>query len=215
MYNEPRNVVSVFKDYLIYDDFSEYLKRYYSAAEAHDRMPRILSFYEKYSHVYPNYVAMPIESAFMFKNIERKQKLIDAKNKRANRDDDSKIEKKAALLKGNERLFDTDFIAENAVPPDPSDSDDPLVLDELMPPPVQSRASKVNLEGPSAHDSLSRILLNLSGEMKNNQPMLNDSLMASFIKNANPYENDLNGTGVSLSFNKCQITSIDNINFDQ
>jgi hypothetical protein len=29
MYNEPKNLVSVFKDYLIYDDFSEYLKRQY------------------------------------------------------------------------------------------------------------------------------------------------------------------------------------------
>lgn len=29
MYNEPRHIVTVFKDYLIYDDFSEYLKRFY------------------------------------------------------------------------------------------------------------------------------------------------------------------------------------------
>lgn len=29
MYNENRHIVSVFKDYLIFDDFSEYLKRYY------------------------------------------------------------------------------------------------------------------------------------------------------------------------------------------
>ena len=29
MYNEPRRIVSIFKDYLIFDDFSEYLKRSY------------------------------------------------------------------------------------------------------------------------------------------------------------------------------------------
>jgi hypothetical protein len=29
MYNEQRHIVSVFKEYLIYDDFSEYLKRFY------------------------------------------------------------------------------------------------------------------------------------------------------------------------------------------
>lgn len=29
MYNEPRHIVTVFKDYLIFDDFSEYLKRFY------------------------------------------------------------------------------------------------------------------------------------------------------------------------------------------
>lgn len=77
MYNEPRHVVSVFKDYLIYDDFSEYLKRGYRLHESKDRLPRIFQFYEKYSRVYPNYVALPQESRFMFKNIERKQKLID------------------------------------------------------------------------------------------------------------------------------------------
>jgi hypothetical protein len=34
MYNENRHIVSVFKDYLIFDDFSEYLKRYYRDQEA-------------------------------------------------------------------------------------------------------------------------------------------------------------------------------------
>lgn len=34
MYNEPRHIVSIFKDYLIYDDFSEYLKRSYRMDEA-------------------------------------------------------------------------------------------------------------------------------------------------------------------------------------
>jgi hypothetical protein len=29
MYNESRHIVSVFKDFLIFDDFSEYLKRKY------------------------------------------------------------------------------------------------------------------------------------------------------------------------------------------
>ena len=77
MYNETRHIVSVFKDYLIYDDFSEYMKRFYRHDEATERLPRIFSFYAKYSKVYPNYVALPRESRFMFKNIERKQKLID------------------------------------------------------------------------------------------------------------------------------------------
>ena len=82
MYNEPRHIVSVFKDYLIYDDFSEYMKRYYRHDESVERLPRIFSFYAKYSKVYPNYVALPRESRFMFQNIERKQKLIDQRNRR-------------------------------------------------------------------------------------------------------------------------------------
>ena len=76
MYNEPRHIVSIFKDFLIYDDFSEYLKRYYTKTECVDRLPRIFALYQSYSKVFPNYVSLP-ESKYMFKNIERKQKLID------------------------------------------------------------------------------------------------------------------------------------------
>lgn len=78
IYNEPNHVVSVFKDYLIYDDISEFLKRSYTQNEAKQRLPKIFEFYEKYSKVFPNYVTLP-ESKYMFKNIERKQRLIDDK----------------------------------------------------------------------------------------------------------------------------------------
>lgn len=68
--------MSVFKEYLIYDDFSEYLKRFYNRRESIERLPRVFEFYDNYSKVFPNYVSLP-ESKYMFKNIERKQKLID------------------------------------------------------------------------------------------------------------------------------------------
>ena len=71
MYNEGRHIVSVFKDYLIFDDFSEYLKRFYFGPESTERLPKVFEFYEKYSKVFPNYVLLP-ENKYMFKNIERK-----------------------------------------------------------------------------------------------------------------------------------------------
>jgi hypothetical protein len=79
MYNENRKIVSVFKDYLIFDDFSEYMKRTYSKVESVERLPKVYEFYDKYSKVFPNYVILP-ENNYMFKNIERKQKLIDDKH---------------------------------------------------------------------------------------------------------------------------------------
>jgi hypothetical protein len=78
IYNETTHTVAVFKDYLIYDDLSEFLKRYYEGTEATSRLPKICEFYEKYSKVFPNYVTLP-ENTFMYKNIERKQKAIDDK----------------------------------------------------------------------------------------------------------------------------------------
>ena len=72
--------MAVFKDYLIYDDFSEYLKRCYTLAEAKDRLPKVFEFYHRFSKVFPNYVGLP-ESKYMFKNIERKQKVINDMHK--------------------------------------------------------------------------------------------------------------------------------------
>ena len=44
------------------------------------RLPKIFAFYDKYSKVFPNYIGIP-EKRFMFKNIERKQRAIDEKQK--------------------------------------------------------------------------------------------------------------------------------------
>lgn len=76
VYNENTNLVSIFKDYLILDDVSEFLKRFYFGYESVERLPKVIDFYEKYSKVFPNYIVMP-ESKIMFKNIERKQRHID------------------------------------------------------------------------------------------------------------------------------------------
>lgn len=78
IYNECSNIVSMFKDYLIFDDVSEFLKRFYNVNEAIERMPRIIEFYDKFSKVFPNYVNLP-ENKYMFKNIERKQKYWDSR----------------------------------------------------------------------------------------------------------------------------------------
>ena len=69
IYNENTSVVSVFKDYLIYDDVSEFLKRDYNRHECLSRLPKVIAFYDTYSKVFPNYVNIP-ENKFMFKNIE-------------------------------------------------------------------------------------------------------------------------------------------------
>ncbi len=78
IYNENTHVVSIFKDYLIFDDISEFMKRSYDLAESGSRLPKIFEFYEKYSRVFPNYVGLP-ENKYMFKNIEWKQRMIDDK----------------------------------------------------------------------------------------------------------------------------------------
>ena len=89
LYNEKTHYVEEFKEYLIYEDYNEFIKRFYKSKELAIKLPKILFFYEKYSKIYPNYTVIP-ESKFMYKNIKRKQKMIDQmqnnKYKNKNRD---------------------------------------------------------------------------------------------------------------------------------
>ena len=76
IYNEKTHIVATFKDYLILDDVSEFLKRYYTTIESNIRLPKFFEYYETYSRIYPNYTSLP-ESRYTYKNIHKKQKMID------------------------------------------------------------------------------------------------------------------------------------------
>lgn len=96
IYNENTHIVSVFKDYLIYDDVSEFLKRQYHVQESKKRLPKVIEFYETYSKVFPNYVNLP-ENKFMFKNIERKQLYWDSKQQFLMEQEERNAKKKARI----------------------------------------------------------------------------------------------------------------------
>ena len=76
IYNEKSHIVATFKDYLIIDDYSEFLKRYYKFGESMIRLPKYYEYYETYSKIYPNYTAI-LEGKYIYRNIQRKQRMID------------------------------------------------------------------------------------------------------------------------------------------
>ena len=76
IYNEKTHYVELFKEFLIYEDLNEFLKRYYKLNEITIKLPKILIFYDKYSRIYANYTVIP-EAKYMYKNIKKKQKMID------------------------------------------------------------------------------------------------------------------------------------------
>jgi hypothetical protein len=76
IYNEKAHVVAQFKDHLIFDDTNEFLRRYYKTVETIKKLPSIFEFYESYSKIFANYIILT-ESKYMYKNIQRKQKMID------------------------------------------------------------------------------------------------------------------------------------------
>ena len=79
VYNDNCRIVARFKDYLILDDNSEFIRRFYFNEESHPRLVKILNFYETYSKIFPNYMILK-ESKYLYRNIRKKQKMIDAVN---------------------------------------------------------------------------------------------------------------------------------------
>ena len=87
--NEKCEAVVVYKDYLILNEETEFLRRYYSNEELYSRLYKILNFYENNSQIFPNYLILP-ESKFLYTNIRRKQKMIDAVNNIKNEEEINK-----------------------------------------------------------------------------------------------------------------------------
>ena len=74
--NGKCHIVAEFKDYLIKDDHSEFLKRSYKKAESTIRIKKLIEFYNATSVIYPNYTPI-IEAKYIYKNVMQKQKVID------------------------------------------------------------------------------------------------------------------------------------------
>ena len=74
--NENSHIVAEFKDYLIKGDYSEFIQKYYLLIDSLDCLSRIYEYYNSCSVIFPNYVVLP-ESKYLYKNIQRKQRVID------------------------------------------------------------------------------------------------------------------------------------------
>ena len=76
IYDDKRRLVSVFKEQLIINDISEYMKKFYKRKESRIKLRKYFELYDKYSKIFPNYTPL-IESKYIYTNIHRKQKVID------------------------------------------------------------------------------------------------------------------------------------------
>ena len=76
IFNEKCHLVALFKDYLIYDDDYEFLKRFYNLKESNKKLILYFSYYDQYSISYPNYTILP-ESKYIYKNIHKKQRMLE------------------------------------------------------------------------------------------------------------------------------------------
>lgn len=77
--NEKCQIVARFKDFLIFDDLTEFLHEFCPRTKLIPKLKYIFDFYTSYSRIYPNYIIIP-ENKFLYKNLRKKQKVIDENN---------------------------------------------------------------------------------------------------------------------------------------
>ena len=97
IFNEDCQIVARFKDFLIFDDNTEFISRLYPINEANPRLKKILTFYEKYSKVFPNYLILK-ENKYLYRNLNKKQKMINAINELKKEEKENK--KKLGIKQG-------------------------------------------------------------------------------------------------------------------
>ena len=115
LFNEKTHYVEMFKEYLLYEDYNEFLRQYYGKPLLITKLQKILDFYEKYSKIFPNYTALR-ESKYLYKNIKRKQKVINQinENKRnENLEEDSDASYKITIF--NSRVINSIYTGHNTI----------------------------------------------------------------------------------------------------
>ncbi len=107
MSNGKCHIVAVFKDYLIEDDHSEFLRRFYTKNESNPRLKKLYDYYEETSVIFPNYTPL-IEAKYIYKNIMKKQKVIDEQQDLEDKQNYEKTHKiKNEILRKKDCVFDT------------------------------------------------------------------------------------------------------------
>ena len=101
IYDDKRRLVSVFKEQLIINDTSEYLKRFYQKRESYVRLNKYYQLYEEYSKLFPNYTPL-IEAKYIYSNIHKKQKIIDLQQ------NNTKKKYRTKNKKRNNKIFNSD-----------------------------------------------------------------------------------------------------------
>ena len=100
--NLDTHLVAEFKDYLIMGDESEFLQKKYNMKECKKYLPILFDYYKSCSIIFPNYVILH-ENKYIFKNIRKKQKVID--NQQEQEDKQEKIKKGEIKIEENNAFF--------------------------------------------------------------------------------------------------------------
>ena len=106
--NGKCHIVALFKEYLIIDDNSEFLKRFYKKKESLPRIKKVSQYYYETSVIFPNYTPLS-EAKYFYKNIMKKQKIIDQIQELEDRERYNKTIKKKEKENNDNVINDTAY----------------------------------------------------------------------------------------------------------
>ena len=77
VFDHRTHIVAIFKNYLLWNETSEFLKRYYPKRDIFGRLPKITEYYEHYTLFTPNYLSNDgLLLIIMLKTTRRKKKYL-------------------------------------------------------------------------------------------------------------------------------------------
>ena len=104
IYTEKCHVVARFKDFLYYDDATEFFHKFFKKKELNSTLTKVFNFYAKYCKVFPNYMILP-ENEFLYRNLRKKQKMIDQFNEIKREEEENRKHLKLKINKENENDY--------------------------------------------------------------------------------------------------------------
>ena len=74
--NDKSHLVAIFKDYLIFDEYDEFLRRFYKKNEIKERINKLCYYHIQTSVIFPNYFPL-VESKYIYNSVIQKQRIIN------------------------------------------------------------------------------------------------------------------------------------------
>lgn len=116
IFDQKNHKVATFKNYLIWDESSEFFKRYYKLYESVDRIPKISEYYEEYTLFAPIYFGLDsLILLIMNKWSKKKKKYLEYLEDKEDEDSKSKIKRKDFKPLLNNELFNEKTVEQKSM----------------------------------------------------------------------------------------------------
>lgn len=168
IFTENCHIVARFKDFLYYDDSTEFFHKFFQRRELKNILLKACDFYAKYCKVFPNYMILP-ENKFLYKNLRKKQKLIDEFNEIKKEEEENRKHIKLNKNSKNERdyILFSKKVQESIEKYRPSFTQSTIIINDYI-----NNSNKKKNKSKILNDNSFTISLNYNNS--NNFDLLND-----------------------------------------